>query len=258
MFKEGMIVNFILLSIMTVGYLYILQKIKGGYLPEIRNIPAIDALKEYTGRAVEMGRPMHFTSGDTSQDISSGERFPNVLSGLRIAGYLASLCGKMGADLICSIGMPTILPLAEDIVKSGFIAAGVPEKFTSETVQFTGGQYAARTIGNIARYNIACNVLVGDIGSTAWTICEAAASIGATQIGGTPNDSNMVVLVVCSDYTFLGDEQYTAGAVISKNPPDLASIVAMDFFKAAGMVLLFLSFILLNMGNNWIINTLRL
>jgi hypothetical protein len=246
----------ILLIAIWVTYFYLIGRVRKGKIPNFRMIPAIEALAEYAGRAVEMGRPVHYTTGQVAE--ADHPRFSNVLSGLKILGHLAEVCAEKGADLLVSVSAQTVFPMAQAIVRSAFTTAGVPEKFDEETVHFLGGQYIPRMIGNMERYNIATNVYIGDIGGSCWIVCEAAARIGATQIAGTPNDSNMVVLAITSDFTLLGDEQYTAGAILSNSPPDVASQWSLDYYKLLVIIIIVLMMISNIAGNNFLANLLRM
>jgi hypothetical protein len=254
--KSGMSASLVILVVFWIAYYYLITQVKKGKGPEIRRIAAVDALEEYVGRAIEMGRPMHYTTGQIAE--ADNPRFANVLSSLKILGYVAELCARKGADLIVSVTAQTVFPMAQSIVRSAFIKEGVPEKFNAETVQYMGGQEITRQIGNMERYNIATNVYIGDIGGSCWIVCEAAARIGATQIAGTPNDSNMVVLAITSDYTLLGDEQYTAGAILSESPADIASVWVSDIFKILCIGVIILITISYAAGNNWLISLLNL
>ncbi|GAH67980.1 unnamed protein product, partial [marine sediment metagenome] len=200
--------------------------------------------------------PVHFTTGASAAVTHA--RFSAVLSGLKILSYLVELCIKKGADLIVSEASATVFPIAQEIVRSAYQRLNILDKFTTETVQYVGGQFKGRIVGNIERYNVATNIYIGSIGATAWMIGEVAARIGATQIAGTPNDSNMVVLIATSDYTLLGDEQYAAGATLSGQPSDLASVLTFDYFKLLTIALMLLVFISTMFGNSWIVNILRL
>jgi hypothetical protein len=250
MFKTGTIMVFLFYAVIVIFYLYFKNQAEKGIIPNIRPIAAIEAIEEQVGRCVEMGRPVHFTTGQRAE--ATHPRFSNVLSGLKILGYVAETCVEKGATLIVSVAAQTVFPMVQGIVRSAYVAGGVGDQFTEETVQFLGGNYRARMIGNMERYNIGTHFYIGDIGGSCWIIVEAAARIGATIVAGTPNDSNMVVLSITADYTLLGDEQFAAGAILSKNPPDVASVWALDYMKLACIGLIALGVIFGLFGTNWL------
>ena len=57
------ITQLVILVLLFVAVLVVSRQIESGRIPKIRKLAAIEALDEAVGRAVEMGRPIHATTG---------------------------------------------------------------------------------------------------------------------------------------------------------------------------------------------------
>lgn len=58
-------------------------------LPTIRQIAGLDALKEAVGRATELGRPVHYSTGIGAIADEFG---PQTIAGLTMLQYVSKLC----------------------------------------------------------------------------------------------------------------------------------------------------------------------
>ena len=69
---------------------------------------------------------------------------------------------------------------------------------------------------------------------------ETGNSIGAIQIGGTAEPSQLPFFVAACDYTLIGEEFFAASAYLSGEPAQLGSIRGQDIGKliAAAIVVL--------------------
>ncbi|MBE0633051.1 hypothetical protein IH574_00640 [Candidatus Bathyarchaeota archaeon] len=58
-------------------------------LPQFRRLSGLDALPEMVGRAAEMNRPVHFTTGlgDLTSTVA-----PQLVAGLAVLAHVAELC----------------------------------------------------------------------------------------------------------------------------------------------------------------------
>jgi len=55
--------------------------------------------------------------------------------------------------------------------------------------------------------------------------------VGAIQVAGTTQTTQIPFFIAACDYTIIGDEYYAASAYISRNPTMLGSLVGQDFGK---------------------------
>ncbi|MCC6046745.1 MAG: hypothetical protein LM571_00935 [Desulfurococcaceae archaeon] len=235
----------ILLILLVAGYVFMEQARLGRSFP-VRKIPAFDAIEEAIARSVEMGRPVHTTFGFGS--ISSSMA-PQYVAGLGVLAHVARLCGKYGAKLIATLGVPEVIATTEEIVREGYYSAGRPELFDpAYNVRYLTDQqfaYASAVQATIVRENVGANIVVGPFYAESLIFMEAGNMVGAFQIAGTARETQIPFFVLVADYSFIGEEIFAAGALASGDKETLASIRAQDIGKFISIILIVLGVIML-------------
>lgn len=245
----------LLVTSATVLIVILLAK-RGSFVPKLRRIAGLDAMEEAIGRATEMGRPVHFSPGIA--DIT-GDTAPQTFAGLEVLSYLTGLSAKYDAELIVSIRMPNVFPLAEEVVKQGYLAAGKADMYKDSCVRFLSSDqvaYTAGALGIMHREKVAANIMIGGFWGESLLMAEGGAHIGAIQIAGTANMPQIPFFVAACDYTLIGEEIYAGGAYLSQNRIQLGSIAAQDYLKLALMAMLFVGAVLMTLGNPWLRNVI--
>ena len=197
----------------------------------VRKISALEAIPELIGRAVEMGRPIHFTSGVGKID---NEFAPQTLASVEILGHIARVSAQYDANLIVSVAPPLVYPLQREAVRAGYVAAGKAEKFSEDRVRFLSDNqmaYASAAVGIVQREKAAANIMIGAFYAEALLIAEAALHSGAVQIGGTARMQQVPFLAVVSDYLLIGEEMFVGGAYLSRDRAKLGAIRGQDISK---------------------------
>jgi hypothetical protein len=235
----------ILLILLVAGYVFMEQARLGRSFP-VRKIPAFDAIEEAIARSVEMGRPVHTTFGFGS--ISSSMA-PQYVAGLGVLAHVARLCGKYGARLIATLGVPEVIATTEEVVREGYYSAGRPELFDpAYNVRYLTDQqfaYASAVQATIVRENVGANIVVGPFYAESLIFMEAGNMVGAFQIAGTARETQIPFFVLVADYSFIGEEIFAAGALASGDKETLASIRAQDIGKFISIILIVLGVIML-------------
>lgn len=227
---------------------------RGAFIPTLRRIAGLDAMEEAIGRATEMGRPVHFSPGIA--DIT-GDTAPQTFAGLEVLSYLTRLSAKYDAELIVSIRMPNVFPLAEEVVKQGYLAAGKADMFKDSCVRFLSSEqfaYIAGVLGIMHREKVAANIMIGGFWAESLLMAEGGAHVGAIQVAGTANMPQIPFFVAACDYTLIGEEIYAGGAYLSQDRIRLGSIAAQDYLKLALMAMLFVGAVLMTLDNPWLRN----
>ena len=67
-------------------------------------------------------------------------------------------------------------------------------------------------------------------------LAETGNSIGAIQIAGTAEPSQIPFFVAACDYTLIGEELFAASAYLSKNPREVGSLKGQDMVKVVIIV----------------------
>ena len=218
--------------------LWTLQRVKQGKVRMVRMLPGIAGIQEAISRCAETARPCFLTTGLSGRIY--GHKGPDHMAGIAILSLVAKFCARLGVNLITCWPHPEMLPIAEDTVYQSYFVEGKAEEFRKEYMvrYLGGGGFKINYMGLLTRENAGANILCGSIwASDALQLMEPGAMIGALQIGGANDMSTISMLALVCDYTFIGEELYSAGALASENPFQLATLFASDMIKI-GLILL--------------------
>lgn len=234
----------LLIATLALFYVYMYLGKKGREV-QIRALPAMEAIPEAVGRAAEMGKPLMYTIG-IGGGLSDASQGPQILASMSIMGYAARECIRSGVKMDAFIPVADALPLAEETLRTAFLAEGKVEEFSPDIVRFISGQspYCTAVLGYLQRERPASNLLIGGFYYESVIIAEAGNTIGAIQIGGTNNTHQMPFLIATCDYMLLAEELFAAGAAIGKDPDVLGTIKGEDIMKMVLLVLTGVGFLL--------------
>ena len=227
--------NWTLSSITFVMALIIVVRIllaQSGKIPFIRRIPGLNAVDDAIGRATEMGKPVLMVPGIGS--IGDSQQTVPTLQALSILGYIARSVARFGNRVIVATLDPVVTGIAEEVMREAYQAAGRPELFHPDDIRFLGGQqfaFASGVAGILSREKIAASFLFGSFYAESLILAEVGQRVGAIQIAGTEQRTQIPFFIAACDYVIIGDEFYAASAYLSRNPTLLGSIVGQDYCK---------------------------
>jgi hypothetical protein len=216
----------------------------------IRRIPGLTAIDEAVGRATEMGRPILMSVGLGGLDIVT-------LQALAINGTVAQTAARFGNRVLLPVADPTILPVAEDAIREAYTKAGRPEAFHAEDVMFLSDQqfaYAAGVAGMINRERPASMFLFGNFFAEALIMAENGNRVGAIQVAGTPQTTQVPFFIASCDYVIIGDEYYAATAYLTRQPTLLGSLVGQDIVKGILIACVLVGVMLLTFDRPFVFN----
>jgi hypothetical protein len=226
-------------------------------LPPFRKLTGLDALPEMVGRAAEMNRPVHFTTGLGSLTESVA---PQLVAGLAVLAHVAELCANYGVKLIYSVYQAQVMPIATELIKSAYVKAGKPEEFDAEdSVRYLSGEqfaYASAVQGIAERERPAANVMIGPFYAESMLFAETFNRIGSIQLAGTARGYQIPFFAVICDYLLIGEEIYAAGAYLSKDPMQAGTIRGQDYGKVVALILMIVGVLMTAAGNSFIVNLL--
>jgi len=223
---------------------------KGIRTPVIRKIAGLDAIQEAVGRATEMGRPVHFTPGIAGLAQQEG---PQTLAGLSVLAHVAELAAKYKTTLYVTIRIPAVQPLAAEIVRQAYVKVGDPEAYDPDKIIYlsdTQFAYASGVVGLMHREKVAANIMIGGFWAESLLFAEGAYLVGAIQVAGTAQTSQIPFFVAACDYCLIGEEILAAGAYLSKDPLQIGGLWGEDYGKAIAIVLVAIGIVLSLAGNN--------
>jgi hypothetical protein len=225
-----------------------IARARGGIkIPEIYKVAGLEAMDEAIGRCTEMGKPVHFSPG--IGDLQNAQ----TLAAMSILGYVAKQCARYDTDLIATNRNVIVYPLSEEIVKQSYAEIGKLDSFKPDNVRWISDDqfaYATGVTGIMFREKPAANILVGAFWAESLIFAEVGSIAGAIQISGTANTHQIPFFVAACDYCLIGEELYAASAYLSKEPVLLASLVAQDWGKMVGVVLIVIGTIMFSVGSD--------
>jgi hypothetical protein len=229
---------------------------RSGKLPWIRPIAGLDAIAEAVGRATELGRPVHYSTG---LGALTDEYGPQTLAGLGVLQYVSKLCGEYGTKIICTVANPVVFPLSQEMVKAGLSQAGKPDTYTEDMVRFLSSEqwaYAAGAMGTMHRERVAANIMIGAWYGETLLLAEAALQTGAIQIGSTARMYQLPYMVIVCDYVLIGEEMFAASAYVSRDPEKLGAIEGQDIGKVLATLVVVVGSVMATFGSKALYNFL--
>lgn len=225
--------------------LYYISVAQSGRKPFVRRLAGIDAIEEAIGRATEMGRPVLYVPG--VQDIDEIQ----TVASLVILESVAKLTAKYETPIRVPVAYPIPFTIAQEMVKSGYLNAGRPEQYDSDSVRFVSPEqfaYVAAVTGIMLRDRPAAHIFMGSFYGESLMLAETGFSTGAIQIAGTANVHQLPFFVVACDYTLIGEELYAASAYLSGEPKLVGSLKGADLLKITIIVVVIVGCVLETMG----------
>jgi hypothetical protein len=226
-------------------------------LPRFRRLSGLDAIPEMVGRAAEMDRPLHFTTGLGSLTESVA---PQLIAGLAVLAHVAEICANYGVKIIYSVYQPQVMPLATELMRDAYIKAGKIEEFQEEEqVRYLSDQqfaYASAVQGIAERERPAANIMIGPFYAESMLFSETFNRIGAIQLAGTARGYQIPFFAIICDYLLIAEEIYAAGAYLSKDPVVSGTIMGQDYGKIVALVLMILGIIATSLGSSFIVDLL--
>ncbi|MDA1008093.1 MAG: hypothetical protein O2800_03690 [Planctomycetota bacterium] len=230
--RAVLLVWLVLLSAVVLGSIAVARK---GVVFKVRRIAGLAAVDEAVGRATEMGRPILFVPG--IQDMDNVQ----TIAGLTVL----SRVGRTVADYDASIEVPVsrslVMAAAREAIASSYLAAGRADGFNPNSVYYVTDEqfgYTAYVSGLMVRKKPAACFYMGQFFAESLILSETGNSIGAIQIAGTAETSQLPFFVAACDYTLIGEEFFAASAYLSGEPDQMGSLRGQDIAKAmVGIVL---------------------
>ncbi len=243
---EGMRVTFLIELLFCTAILMMISRARKGIkIPQLYQVPGLDAIDEAIGRATEMGRPVHFSPGIGSVDNAQ------TLAGLSILSYVARQCARYETDLIATNRQTVVYPIAEEIVKQAFAQEGKLADYKIENVRFISQDqwaYASGVTGIMHREKPAANFLLGAFWAESLLFAEIGATTGAMQVAGTARTGQIPFFVVACDYCLIGEELFAASAYLTKEPILVGSLIVQDWGKMFAAICIVIGVLLESAG----------
>ena len=242
--SRGSTLAVILVLLVFVSY-YTFQAQRGREM-FIRRISGLSAIEDAVGRATEMGRGVLYVPGIADMDDIQ------TIAGVTILGHVARKTAEYDTDLYAPMIRSFVMSVAHEVVKQAYMEKGRVDAYRSDRINYlTDDQfgYVAGVGGIMLRDKPAACFYLGTFYAESLILAETGNSIGAIQIAGTAEPSQIPFFVAACDYTLIGEELFAASAYLSKNPREVGSLKGQDMVKVVIIVTIILGTFLATLGN---------
>lgn len=203
----------------------------------IRRISGLSALEDAVGRATEMGRGVLYIPGIMDMDDIQ------TIAGVTILGHVAKKTAEYDTPLYAPMTRSFVMSVAQEIVKQSYLEKGRPDAFRPDRINYlTDDQFGfvAGVGGIMMREKPAACFYLGTFYAESLILAETGNAVGAIQIAGTAEPSQIPFFVAACDYTLIGEELFAASAYLSKNPKEVGSLKGQDMVKLIIIILIVL------------------
>ena len=225
-----------ILFVICAAVLWFIAAARKGKQLKIRKIAGLEVVDEAVGRATEMGRSCLFVPGVMDMD------YVDTVAGITVLSRVA----KTAAEYDARVEVPTcrslVMTAARETVSAAYLAAGRPDAYNESSIYYITDEqfgYVASLAGKMVRERPAACFYMGAFFAESLILAETGNSIGAIQVAGTAQPSQLPFFVAACDYTLLGEEFFAASAYLSGEPAQLGSLKGQDLGKLIVAVLLF-------------------
>lgn len=201
--------------------------------PPLRPIPAYEDLEAYLGEATESGRTVHVSMG--TGGIGTGVTAES-LAGLTVLEHIAGHSAATGLKTVATVSDPSLLPVAQDVMREACAAQGYPEAYDPACVRFVSSDkvaYAAGVMDILGHDKVSCNVMIGNFSDEFLLMSEVGARNAVNQVGGTTSPQILPFVYASTDHALIGEEIFAAGAYLLGKTAHVASLAAQDWLRTA-------------------------
>ena len=201
----------------------------------VRRIPALDAVDEAVGRSTEMGQPTLFVPGILDMnDIQT-------IAGLTLLGHVARRTADYRSHLEVPTSKSLVMTAARETVQTSYLTAGRGELYEDDAISYVTDEqfgYVAYLSGWMVREQPAACFYLGGFFAESLILAETGNAVGAVQMAGTAEPSQLPFFVAACDYTLIGEEFFAASAYLSGDPDQLGSLKGQDASKLIAVALI--------------------
>lgn len=241
--ERGSTLAVIIILMVFVSY-YTFQAQRGKEM-FIRRIGGLSAVEDAVGRATEMGRGVLYVPGIADMDDIQ------TIAGVTILGHVARKTAEYDTDLYAPMCRSFVMSVAQEVVKQAYLEKGRVDAYRPDRINYlTDDQfgYVAGVGGVMMRDKPAACFYLGTFYAESLILAETGNAVGAIQIAGTAEPSQIPFFVAACDYTLIGEELFAASAYLSKNPREVGSLKGQDMVKVVIIVAIIIGTLLVTIS----------
>jgi hypothetical protein len=212
---------------------FLTSRVRAGKTGALRPLPGLGQLPDSVGRSAETGQPLHVSVGVAGVGSTATAE---TWAGLTLLAQLADEAAACDTPLVVTVADPTVLPLAQDVLRRAYVRHGNPNGYDPTQVHFIAPNpvaYAAGVMGLLEREPLTGSAMIGAFGDEYLLMGETGARTGVHQIVGTADPSTLPFVYASADETLIGEEMFAGGAYTSRTPMQVGSLLAEDWARWA-------------------------
>ncbi|MFC2016071.1 DUF6754 domain-containing protein [Chloroflexota bacterium] len=239
----------LLLFLLILPCLFFLTfRVRAGKTGALRHMPGMEELQVAVQRSAETGRALHLSVGVAGV---GGTSTPETWAGLTVLSQLAGEAAIADVPLLVTVADPTVLPIAQDMVRRAYARSGNPKGYDSTQIRLIApnpAAYAAGVMGVLEREPLARNIMIGAFGDEYLLMGETGFHRDIHQVVGTADPRTLPFAYATADETLEGEEMFAGGAYTSRLPMQVGSLLAEDWGRwlIAGAIIIIAVLRLLN------------
>ncbi|MCX5663630.1 MAG: fibronectin type III domain-containing protein [Planctomycetota bacterium] len=221
--------------------IYFILAARRGRPMKVRRIAALEAITDAVGRATEMGRSILFVPG--IQDMDNIQ----TVAGLTVLGNVSRTAAEYDAAIEVPTSRSLVMEAAREAVQASYLAAGRADAYNADAIRYITDEqfgFVAYVSGRMVREKPAACFYMGCFFAESLILAETGNSIGAIQIAGTAESSQLPFFVAACDYTLIGEEFMAASAYLSGEPDQIGSLKGQDVAKAIAAIIIIIGIVL--------------
>lgn len=198
---------------------------------ETRQLSAFRDLRRVVGESAEKGGAIHIALGGGG---IAGEDAMVSLAGFQLLEALAADLVSYHIPTIISVGDPTLLPLAQDVLRRAYEMRGLPDSYDPNQVRFVAPSpvaYAAGAAQFLESEDVVASVIIGAFGAEVSLIMEAASRRGISQVAAAAAPQAVGVLYPATEHLAIGEQLFAAGAQTSGLRRYVTSLEVQDVLR---------------------------
>jgi hypothetical protein len=227
------IVPLLVFGILLIAFVLIYSRLqRGGALPVVRPLPALNALHALTERAIEEGRATHIALGTGTL---AGEHAAETLVGLSAMSHLAEQARRANQIPVVTTADPAVQLIAGDVLAHD---APIPAVLARDNARFIAPNaiaYGAGTRAVMQDEQLGLTAILGDIGDDylylAATHPGGGNSFHPPEVAGTTRPETLPLVQLSARHPLLGEELFAYGAYLGKDMQQWAGVILQDVVR---------------------------
>jgi hypothetical protein len=197
----------------------------------VRPLPTFQNLRHEIGRAAESGGTVHIALGNGG--LAGGDCVTSF-AGLEAVAELADTAVLYNAPPVITVGDPTLIPLAQDILREAHERHDLVSRYSPNQVRFVAPSpisYAACAADLVMTEDVTTTLIIGAFGPEVSLIADAGERRGLNQLAAAADPNAIGSLYPAIEDLAIGEELFGAGAQVTNKTRYTISVKVEDLVR---------------------------